>query len=196
MERRSVACALALALCLLARPSTTLAQVLEIKPDGQVATYSGPAIYASEGVQPLVPQPAQVTSSREIAAEVRESARRHGVSAPVAEAVAWQESRFRQSAISSKGARGVMQLMPETARTLGVDPFDRHGNIEGGVTYLAQQLATFGDLPRALAAYNAGPGAVVRFGGVPPFPETRAYVRSVMGRLGADIAVSSIRSEP
>ena len=78
-----------------------------------------------------------------------------------------------------------MQLMPATARTLGVDAADLKGNIDGGVIYLGQMLKRFeGDLPRALAAYNAGPEAVARYGGVPPYAETQAYVRAILDRLG------------
>jgi soluble lytic murein transglycosylase-like protein len=85
-----------------------------------------------------------------------------------------------------------MQLMPGTARTLGVDAADLKGNIEGGVAYLQQMLARFGgDLPRALAAYNAGPEAVQRYGGVPPYAETKAYVRAILGRLSAASAVGT-----
>ena len=167
------------------------AQVLEIQPDGGVVTYAGPAVYASEGVTSLAARPttAAAAAPAEISAAIRESAGRHAVSAPLAEAVAWQESRFRQSAVSPKGALGVMQLMPDTARRLGVDASDVRANVEGGVTYLAQMLARFnGDLPRALAAYNAGPQAVLRFGGVPPYAETQAYVRSILNRLGAGAA--------
>jgi soluble lytic murein transglycosylase-like protein len=81
---------------------------------------------------------------------------------------------------------GVMQLMPGTARQLGVDARDVASNIEGGALYLSQMLRRFeGDVPRALAAYNAGPEAVQRYGGIPPYAETQAYVRAILGRLGA-----------
>jgi soluble lytic murein transglycosylase-like protein len=172
-----------------------MAQVLEIAPDGQVTRYAGPAIYTDEGARPLTRQavaPPAAAPPAEVAQAIAESAQRHDVSAPLAQAVAWQESRFRQDAVSPKGAQGVMQLMPGTARTLGVDAADLKGNIEGGVAYLQQMLARFGgDLPRALAAYNAGPEAVQRYGGVPPYAETKAYVRAILGRLSAASAVGT-----
>jgi soluble lytic murein transglycosylase-like protein len=181
----------------LACAAPAMSQVLEIQPDGGVVTYSGPAVYSDDGVRSLVAQPAPAAAAPaevapiEVARAIRESAQRHAVSAPLVEAVAWQESRFRQQAVSPKGAMGVMQLMPQTARRLGVDPADLKANVDGGVAYLGQMIARFGDTPRALAAYNAGPEAVERFGGVPPFAETRAYVRSILGRLGAAASIAT-----
>jgi len=166
------------------------AQVLDIQPDGQVTRYAGPAVYTDEGARSLLPTraapaPAEV-SAPEVSRAIAEAAQRHAVSPPLAEAVAWQESRFHQAAVSPKGAVGVMQLMPATARTLGVDAADLKGNVDGGVRYLAQMLQRFeGDLPRALAAYNAGPETVQRYGGVPPYAETQAYVRAILARLTA-----------
>jgi soluble lytic murein transglycosylase-like protein len=166
------------------------AQVMEIGADGAVTTYSGPTIYSSDGVRSLTPQvrpagPMRATPA-EIAREIQAASLRHSISAPLIEAVAWQESRFNQSAVSPKGAMGVMQLMPATARQLGVDARDVASNIEGGALYLSQMLQRFeGDVPRALAAYNAGPEAVQRYGGIPPYAETQAYVRAILGRLGA-----------
>lgn len=105
-------------------------------------------------------------------------------------AVVWAESGFRQGAVSPKGAIGLMQLMPETAAELGVNPRDSEQNLQGGTAYLRQMLDRFeGDpeqLLKALAAYNAGPGQVARHGGIPPFPETAAYVRRVVRRYLAD----------
>jgi soluble lytic murein transglycosylase-like protein len=165
------------------------AQVMEIGSDGAVTTYSGPTIYSSDGVRSLMPQvstaPMRATPA-EISRAIQDASIRHAISAPLVEAVAWQESRFNQAAVSPKGAMGVMQLMPATARQLGVDARDVTSNIEGGALYLSQMLRRFeGDVPRALAAYNAGPEAVQRYGGVPPYAETQAYVRAILGRLGA-----------
>jgi soluble lytic murein transglycosylase-like protein len=98
-----------------------------------------------------------------------------------------QESAFDPLALSPSGAMGLMQLMPDTAWLLGVnDPFDPEQNIEGGVRYFAQQMDHFGSVELALAAYNAGPGAVETWGGVPPYPETVNYVNAIMGRYMAE----------
>ncbi len=96
-----------------------------------------------------------------------------------------QESGFNPRAVSSAGAMGLTQLMPKTAKSLGVtDPFDPRQNLEGGARYLSQMLKQFGSRELALAAYNAGPGAVKRAGGIPPYPETQNYVRSILSAVG------------
>jgi soluble lytic murein transglycosylase-like protein len=117
-------------------------------------------------------------------AKVRELSARYDLSPALIEAVVWQESRWHPQAVSPKGARGLAQLMPGTARQMGVDPSDPEANLEGGARYLREQLDRFnGDLEKALAAYNAGPGRVESAGGVPNIRETQAYVAAVMTRL-------------
>lgn len=109
-------------------------------------------------------------------------AKRRGIDPDLVMRVINAESGGRADAVSNKGARGYMQLMPGTAKDLGVNINDPQDNIRGGVQYLAQQLKSFGgDVPKALAAYNAGPGNVRKYGGVPPFAETQAYVNKITG---------------
>lgn len=112
----------------------------------------------------------------------RDAARRHGVPEDLFLRLVQQESNFNPRAISSKGAIGLAQLMPGTARDLRVDPNDPAQNLEGGARYLKEQYRTFGNWRLALAAYNAGPGAVQKHGGIPPFRETRNYVKKIWGR--------------
>jgi len=109
------------------------------------------------------------------------SARRHSLSPALVKAVVAAESNFDPEAVSHKGALGLMQLMPGTARALGVsDPLRPEENVLGGTRYLRQLLDRFGRLDHALAAYNAGPTAVDRYGGIPPYRETRDYVSRVL----------------
>jgi hypothetical protein len=103
-----------------------------------------------------------------------------------------RESRFNPAAVSPKGAQGLGQLMPATAAELGVsDPFDPEANLDGAARYLIRQLAAFRDVTLALAAYNAGPHRVIQYGGVPPFPETRAYIAAISNEAGLDAADAS-----
>jgi soluble lytic murein transglycosylase-like protein len=165
-----------------------MAQVMEVGPTG-VALISGPSVITTEGVQPIVPpRPvARIPVAPPAAQPVLQAAgAMSGLSPRLLEAVAFVESRFRQDAVSPKGALGMMQLMPTTASDLGVDPSDPAQNAQGGATYLRQMLAMFdNNLELALAAYNAGPSAVIRHGGVPPYAETRAYVAAVMEYLAS-----------
>ena len=169
-------------------------QVLEIQPDGSLVRSSAPMVRLVIGPPKPIRNPqyadAVLMAPSDIAAAIRESSTRYAVPASIVEAVAWQESRFRQSAISRKGARGVMQLMPSTASGLGVNPRNLKANIDGGAAYLAQQIRRFGDLRLALAAYNAGPEAVDRYGDVPPYAETQSYVDAILAHLEAVGAVT------
>ena len=165
-----------------------LAQVIEIQPDGSTAAYAGPVQTVDGVARPIAPAPAARTTRAATPAGlpglIQDASDRSQLSARLIAAVAWQESRMNQAAVSPKGARGVMQLRPGTAARLGVDADDLRGNLNGGAAYLAQLLHEFdGDIVLTLAAYNAGPGAVRRWGGVPPYPETRAYVAAVLDRL-------------
>ena len=134
----------------------------------------GSAVYNSTATLSL-PVPAYLS------ALCSEAGRTHGVDPRLIAAVARRESAFNPRAVSAVGAGGLMQLMPATARYLGInDVFDARQNIDGGARYLRTLLDTFhGDLDLTLAAYNAGPGAVAKYKGVPPYRETQAYVRSI-----------------
>jgi soluble lytic murein transglycosylase-like protein len=117
---------------------------------------------------------------------IQDAARIHSVQPQLLRAVIQQESGYRPCAVSRKGARGLMQLMPATAEELGVDnPFDPKANIQGGAKFLKTLLEKYsGDLARALGAYNAGPTTVDQAGGVPDIPETKGYVNSILRKVG------------
>ncbi|UAK23169.1 lytic transglycosylase domain-containing protein [Sphingomonas nostoxanthinifaciens] len=120
-----------------------------------------------------------------------DAARRYDVSPSLLAALVWHESRWQPAALSSKGAIGLAQLMPATARALAVDPHDAGANLAGAAHYLRQMLDLFdGDVERALAAYDAGPARVLKANGIPPIAETRTYVASIIDRLGRSDAAS------
>jgi len=127
---------------------------------------------------------APVAAGSDIRALAIAAAQRHGLDPNLVLAVVGVESGFQPDAVSDKGAQGLMQLMPATARDLGViDALDPAQNLDGGTRYLRMLVARYGgDLGRALAAYNAGPGAVKRHGGVPPYRETHHYINQVLKR--------------
>ena len=167
-------------LCVLAIP--VLGQVrLVVKPDGKKVIYNVGSVSdpKSGDLKWLAKQHNRSTSFDRI---IERYADQYSVDPILVRAVIQVESDFHPNCLSNKGARGLMQLMPETAQRYGVkDIFDPEENIRGGVAYLADLLEMFSnDLPRALAAYNAGEGAVTRHGGIPPYNETMTYVKRAL----------------
>lgn len=178
------------------------ANVFEIADDGSVRARTGahavvwtggsrdPAMEGS-AAEPAPPVPAEAMTTLDtpeapamFQAILAEAAKRYDVSSSLLAALVWQESRWRPNALSRKGAIGLGQLMPMTARSLAVDPRDARANLDGAAHYLRQLLDLFdGNVERALAAYNAGPGRVLRANGIPQISETRTYVSSVIDRL-------------
>jgi soluble lytic murein transglycosylase-like protein len=201
-ERRLLAAALAVAAAIFASPS--YAQVMEIAPDGTVSVRQGagaanfevitPASdkVVDESGAPIVPayaftavSPAPVPP--QYAAVLMQAAAAANISPTLLSALVWQESRWNPQAVSPKGAMGLAQLMPATARYLGVNPADPVANLHGGARYLRQLLDQFdGNVEKALAAYNAGPGRVRSAGGVPAIAETQNYVTSIVRRIASN----------
>lgn len=168
--------------------------VLEVGPSGAAWVAGGP-VESFATAEAQVPAADPVPTGRAPAAvpeawhsRVAYLSGKYNVSPVLIEAVIWQESRWNPGALSPVGAQGLAQLMPGTARHLGVDPRDPAANLEGGVRYLRMQLNAFGgDIEKALAAYNAGPGRVQAAGGIPRIRETQNYVASILGRLSAPV---------
>ncbi len=150
---------------------------IEVRQDGQKIILNEPAEMRSRRLSNrLLNAP-----DMELQSIIETSALDHDLDPRLIQAVMQVESGFNRSALSSKGAMGLMQLMPQTARLLQVtDPWDPEENVRGGVKYLKQMVDRFGDLELALAAYNAGPEAVERHHGIPPYRETQEYVRKVL----------------
>ena len=124
---------------------------------------------------------AESASASEVDNIIEQVSQKVGIDQNLVKLVAKAESGKDQSCISNRGAIGVMQLMPDTAKGLGVNPYNTAQNIEGGAKYLKEMLGQFnGDVAKALAAYNAGPGAVKKYGGIPPYKETQNYVKKIM----------------
>lgn len=153
--------------------------------DGRAAQqYAGSARLRPEGAVPDAAEVVPAYAGRyrgEFLPLAHDMARRHGVPADLFARLVQQESGWNPAAVSHAGALGLAQLMPGTARLLGVDPLDPRENLDGGARYLRMQYDRFGTWRLALAAYNAGPEAVVRHGGIPPFRETQGYVRAILG---------------
>jgi soluble lytic murein transglycosylase-like protein len=145
----------------------------------------------ADGATAATETEAEVTTIDE---HIKEVADRYGVRADLVAAVIEAESEFNPRAVSRRGARGLMQLMPKTAATLGVDdPFDPKANIDAGVRHLRAMMDRFdNNIPLALAAYNAGEVAVIKHRGVPPYRETRAYVKRILKRLDRSTAAAQL----
>jgi soluble lytic murein transglycosylase-like protein len=196
---RLLAAGIAVAVGLGASPAS--AQVMDIAADGTVSVRQGSGAAnwvvltppsgqtVDQNGQPIVPayaytdvNPAPVPP--QFAAALTQAASAANVSPTLLSALVWQESRWNPQAVSPKGAMGLTQLMPGTARDLGVNPADPIANLHGGARYLRQLLDQFdGNVEKALAAYNAGPARVQKAGGVPAIAETRAYVASIVRRV-------------
>lgn len=177
--------ALMLAVLVVLAPAPTASAEVEItvRPDGSrvVRNLDSGKMARSQRGDETGPVHLRPVPRAELAHHVEVHAGAHGVDPRLVRAVIQAESAWDRRARSRTGAMGLMQLMPETAVELAVsDPWEEGENIRGGTAYLARQIASFGSLELALAAYNAGPGAVKRYGGIPPFAETREYVRRVL----------------
>ncbi len=158
------------------------ALVTKIAPDE--VPYDDDAAAALQDPVPAVGVGVELAGKTAYDPMIENAATRHDVDVRIVKAVIQVESAFQPRARSSKGAMGLMQLMPGTARQYQArNPYDPASNIEAGTKYLKQLLDEF-ELPLALAAYNAGEGAVRRFGGIPPYAETQAYVTKILGLLG------------
>jgi soluble lytic murein transglycosylase-like protein len=184
--------------------SPAAAQVMDIAADGTVSVRQGAGAATWEVVtpasdktvdqngDPIIPAYAYSATAPapvppQFATALTQAAAAANLSPTLLSALVWQESRWNPQAVSPKGAMGLAQLMPATARTLGVNPTDPIANLNGGARYLRMLLDQFdGNVEKALAAYNAGPGRVRSAGGVPAIAETRNYVSSIVRRISAN----------
>ena len=162
------------------------AAVFEIADDGTMVQLDAPAAVLVAPARAGQTGAVAAARARVFRPDVARAGRQYEVSPALIDAIARVESRYDPRAVSRAKAAGIMQLMPATARALGVERTDPAANIRGGTAYLRLLLNRFnGDIVRTVAAYNAGPAAVVRAGGIPRYPETVAYVASVMDKLAA-----------
>lgn len=198
-KRRLAAAASGVAACLLASPA--YGQVMDIAADGTVSVRNGSGAATWEVVtpasdktvdqngEPILPAYAYsdvgpISVPPQFAAALTQAASSANVSPNLLSALVWQESRWNPQAVSPKGAMGLAQLMPGTARDLGVNPADPAQNLLGGARYLRTLLDQFdGNVEKALAAYNAGPTRVRNAGGIPAIAETQNYVASIVRRV-------------
>lgn len=198
-SQRLAAAAFGVAAGLCASPA--FAQVMDIAPDGTVSVRQGAGAANWEIVSPASDQTVDESGApvipsvaftgvnpapvpQQYAAALAQAATASNISPSLLAALIWQESRWNPQAVSPKGAIGLAQLMPATARYLGVNPADPVSNLNGGARYLRQLLDQFdGNVEKALAAYNAGPGRVRSAGGIPAIAETQAYVTSIVRRI-------------
>ncbi len=185
------------------------AQVLDIDEHGSVVVFNGPTQYLSPDIRDgrVIPRAGRRSSSSgpggrgaarqssagaapgaAVSAAIGAAALQQNLDPALITAVARTESGLNSRAVSAKGAVGVMQLMPGTAQALGVDPTDPADNVRGGAAYLRQLLRRYdGDIIKALAAYNAGPGAVDRHNGAPQYRETQGYITAVLERMAQSV---------
>jgi len=196
------AAAIGVAAAFVASPAHS--QVMDIAPDGTVSVRQGAGeanwqVVTSPASNEMVDQTGQLIVPAwaytdvgpapvpaQYAAALKQAAAAANVSPSLLAALVWQESRWNAQALSPKGAMGLAQLMPATARDLGVNPADPISNLNGGARYLRQLLDLFdGNVEKALAAYNAGPGRVRNAGGIPAIAETQAYVTSIVRRIAS-----------
>lgn len=164
------------------RPITAIRRYTPTAPPATATTWPQ-YVTTAAGMGSLGTDPAAAP----YAALFQAAGQRHGIDPRILSAVAKVESGYNPNAVSSAGAQGLMQFMPATAAGMGIDPLDPAQAIDGAARYLSTQQRDFGSLELALAAYNAGPGAVRRHGGVPPYAQTQAYVQKVMGLLNGGL---------
>jgi cell wall-associated NlpC family hydrolase len=161
----------------------TPSAIRRVLPEPATASYTAPQPAAATTPAGLASFAGPLPAGTPYAAEFQQAEARTGVPARVLAAVAKTESGFRPEAVSSSGARGLMQFMPATASGMGVNPLDPASAIDGAARLLKSHLKEFGSLPLSLAAYNAGQGNVRKYGGIPPFAETQNYVKKIMTSL-------------